>query len=116
MKVDLQESNPLWPTVSRFTSSIDKAFASEDEVSRVHVASSGGSEQDDNYNDGRSKVDEDKSLRERCEGTSIQAVDDPDDDQNANHKPNGHALSNLEIFVLGDGNSSPDHGRAAISS
>jgi hypothetical protein len=115
MGVGLQESDTLWPVVPRFTSPIMKAFASEDKVSRVHIASSSGSEQDNDDNDGRSKVDEDKTLRERCEGASIQAVDHPNDDKNAGHKANGHALSHLEPF-LGDGNSSPDHGRTPISS
>ena len=63
----------------RLTSAVEKAFGPEDEVSRVHVTSSRGSEQDDNYDDGCSKVDEDKTLSEGCEGASIQAVDAPDD-------------------------------------
>lgn len=79
MEVGLQESDPLWPVMPRLTSAVEKAFGSEDKVSRVHVTFSGGSEQDDNYDDGRSKVNEDKTLSEGCEGASIQAVDDPDD-------------------------------------
>lgn len=79
MEVGLQECNPLWPVLPRFTSAIEKAFASKDKVSRIHVTPSSGSEQDDNYDDGRPKVDEDKTLCEGCEGASIQAVDDPDD-------------------------------------
>jgi len=63
----------------RLTSTVEKAFGSEDKVRRVHVAPSGGSEQDDNDDDGRSNVDEDKTLSEGRERASIQAVDDPDD-------------------------------------
>jgi len=77
MEVGLQEGNSLWPVVPRLTSSIEKAFASEDQVSRIHVTLSSGGEQDDDYDDGRSNIDKDEPLGEGCEVTSIQAVDDP---------------------------------------
>ena len=80
MEVGLQESDPLWPVIPRLTSAIEKAFGPKDKVSRVHVAFTSGSEQYDNYDGGRSKIDEDKTLSEGCERASIQAVDDSDDD------------------------------------
>ena len=79
MELGSQESNPLWPVVPRLASPIEKTFAPKDKVSRIHVALPSGSEQDDDYNDGRSNIDKDEPLSEGCEGTSIQAVNDPDD-------------------------------------
>ena len=80
MEIALQEGNPLWPVMTRLASSIEKSFASEDKVSRVHVTPSSGGEQDDDDNDRRSNVDEDKTLGEGREGARIQTVDNPDDD------------------------------------
>jgi hypothetical protein len=77
IEVGLQKSDSLWP--ARLTSAVAEAFGSKDKVSRVHITPSSGSEQDDDYDDSRSNVDEDKTLSEGCEGASIQAINDPDD-------------------------------------
>lgn len=71
MKLGSQECNSLWPIVPRLASPIEKPFAPKDKVSRIHVALPSGSEQDDDYNDGRSNVDKDEPLSEGREGTSI---------------------------------------------